>query len=117
MRAKRRAVGSASPDPFLRCSPQVGVFILPDNQRSGMLEDLCLGSVASDLALPCVDEFFDCVAKATNRQPGNLAKARIQAWLASHPEPDNRLGLAAQKGYWPWAAPAFAPLIAFLRTL
>ncbi|MHB1422516.1 MAG: DUF3226 domain-containing protein [Gemmataceae bacterium] len=96
---------------------RVGVFIMPDNQRPGMLEDLCLDSVATDLALPCVDEFFRCVDKATGRKPDILAKARVQTWLASHPESDNRLGLAARKRYWPWTAPAFQPLIAFLRAL
>ncbi len=96
---------------------RVGVFIMPDNQRPGMLEDLCLDSVATDPALSCVDEFFRCVAKVAARQPGNLAKARIQAWLASHVEPDNRLGLAAQKKYWPWNAAAFQPLIQFLQAL
>ncbi len=96
---------------------QVGVFIMPDNQRPGMLEDLCLDGVATDLALPCVDEFFRCVDKATGRKPGNLAKARIQAWLASYPEPDPRLGLAAKKKYWPWNDAAFQPLIRFLQSL
>jgi hypothetical protein len=98
-------------------SPQVGVFIMPDNQRSGMLEDLCLDSVAADLALTCVDEFFRCVDKATGRKPNILTKARVQTWLASHPESDNRLGLAALKKYWPWDAPAFQPLIHFLQLL
>jgi len=97
--------------------PQVGVFIMPDNQRSGMLEDLCLDSVATDLALPCVDEFFRCVANAAGRQPGNLAKARVQAWLSSQKETDSRIGVGAQKKYWPWDATAFQPLISFLRAL
>jgi hypothetical protein len=57
------------------------------------------------------------VDKATGRKPDNFAKARVQTWLASQPEPDNRLGLAAQKKYWPSDAPAFQPLIAFLRLL
>ncbi|HTU91296.1 MAG TPA: DUF3226 domain-containing protein [Gemmataceae bacterium] len=95
----------------------VGVFVMPDNQRLGMLEDLCLDSFAADPALSCVDEFFRCVDKVTARKPRILAKARVQTWLASHPETDNRLGLAAQKRYWPWNSPAFQPLIDFLRAL
>lgn len=96
---------------------RVGVFVMPDNQRPGMLEDLCLDSFAADLALPCVDEFFRCVDKATGRKPHILAKARVQTWLASHPDTENRLGLAAYRRYWPWNSAAFQPLIDFLRAL
>lgn len=96
---------------------RVGIFIMPDNRRPGMLEDLCMDSVVADLALPCVDDFFRCVAKAANRSPGNLAKARVQAWLSSQIEPETRLGLAARKRYWPWDAPAFQALIQFVQSL
>ena len=82
-----------------------------------MLEDLCLAGVQADPAMPCVPEFFDCVQRRANRQPNNLAKARVHAWLASQVEPDKRLGEAAEAGYWPWASPAFAPLTSLLRVL
>lgn len=97
--------------------PQVGIWILPDGATPGMLEDLCMGSVQADLALPCVDEYFQCVLQRAGRQPNNRSKARLHAWLASQTDPDKRLGEAAEKHYWPWNAPAFQPIISFLRTL
>lgn len=102
---------------FAGAAPRVGVFILPDGQRPGMLEDLCLDSVQSHAAIPCVQAFFQCVQQQTNQLPGNMAKARVHAWLASRPVPDRRLGEAAQAGEWPFADVAFAELGRFLQSL
>ena len=104
------ALGQFHPGP-----PRVGIFIMPDNQRPGMLEDLCLAAVQGDGALTCVDEFFLCVSQRVNRQPSNMAKARVHAWLASQLIPDLRLGEAAQSSVWPWNSPAFALLEQFIR--
>jgi hypothetical protein len=98
-------------------TPNVRVFILPDGRRGGMLEDLCLEAVQADPAMPCVDEFFTCVDRVAARQPRIRAKARVQAWLATQAESDLRLGLAAQRHYWPFDATAFIPLLAFVRGL
>jgi hypothetical protein len=101
---------------FTAGHPRVGVFILPDCQQSGMLEDLCLASVAGDLAMPCVDGFMRCVEN-NGRRPDNIAKARVHAWLASHVVPDKRLGEAALAGYWDWNNPAFDLIKQFVRQL
>jgi hypothetical protein len=98
-------------------NPRVGVWILPDGGKPGMLEDLCMTAVQTDLAVPCVDEFLQCVLQRAARQPNNMAKARLHVWLASQLDPDKRLGEAAEKGYWPWNAMAFQPLISFLQAL
>ncbi len=102
-------------------NPQVSVFILPGHPRSGMLEDICLDAASVDPGMKCVDQYFECIYRVTNRQPNNLSKARIHAWLASQLEPDKRLGEAAkanQNGdYWSWDHPAFDQLKQFLRSL
>ena len=85
--------------------------------RPGMLEDLCLDAAQPDAATPCVDDYFQCVQQKAGRQPNNLSKARVHAWLASQVEPDKRLGEAAKSGYWPWNSPAFDPLKQFLAGL
>lgn len=97
--------------------PRVTVFILPDNQRDGMLEDLCLDAVRADGAIPCVTAFFQCVAQHAMRQPKNMAKARVHAWLASQAVPDYRLGEAAKNGYWDWSSKTFDALKQFLQNL
>jgi hypothetical protein len=97
-------------------SPGVGVFVMPDNARPGMLEDLCLDAVRDDPAFPCLDQYFQCLA-AAGRQPGVIAKAHVHAWLAAQLEPDKRLGEAAKARYWPLDHPALAALRDFLCML
>ena len=96
---------------------RVGVWIMPDGTRPGMLEDLCLESVDPDPATACVDAFMQCLAERIEEQPKSEPKARLHAFLASRPEPDRRLGEAAEAGYWPWDSRAFAPLKRFLSAL
>jgi hypothetical protein len=82
-----------------------------------MLEDLCLQSVDDDPGVSCLEDYFNCIQKKANRQPKNLAKAKIHAWLASQNEPDKRLAEAAKAGYWNWDSPAFEPLKQFILSL
>lgn len=90
---------------------------MPDNVGPGMLEDLCLRAVQADPAMPCVNDYFQCVQNQANRQPNNISKARVHAWLSSQLEPDLRLGEAAKNNLWPWASPAFDALRQFLLNL
>ncbi len=62
-------------------APQV--MILPDGETPGMLEDLCLRSVAEDPAMPCVDEYFRCLEERLEELPKNPSKAQVRAFLAS----------------------------------
>jgi hypothetical protein len=98
-------------------NPQVSVMILPDGQNKGMLEDLCLAAVEIDPVLQCVDEYLNCVYRTVGREPNNMAKARVHAWLSSQIEPDKRLGEAAKADYLPWDSPGFDRLKQFLQAL
>jgi hypothetical protein len=102
---------------FEGSNPKVGIFILPDAKTKGMLETLCLRSVVNHPAMQCVDEYFDCVNNRLGSLPKNMEKARVQAFLASNTKYVPHLGLAAQKGYWPWDSPAFDHVKQFLREL
>ncbi|HKP05120.1 MAG TPA: DUF3226 domain-containing protein [Chthoniobacterales bacterium] len=96
---------------------RVGVFIVPDNADSGMIETLCLRSVASDPAFSCLDEFFECVFQRVGMPPSNMHKARAQAFLATRQKVDYHVGRAADAGVWNFEHEAFAPLEKFLRGL
>jgi hypothetical protein len=96
--------------------PRVGVFIIPNGVDDGMLETLCLLSVATLPEFPCVDGYLQCL-HGHGVIPNNLHKARAHAWLASRPEPDRRVGEAAQAGYWPWDSDAFQDLWSFIRAM
>lgn len=104
---------------FVPGPPRVAAFIMPDGQSDGMLETLCAAAVQADPATSCVVGYFTCLQLQTNftHLARNQDKAFTRAFLASRPEPDRKLGEAAQAGYWPWNSLAFAPLIGLLSQL
>jgi hypothetical protein len=99
-------------------TPEISVYILPDNLAPGMLEDVCVASMTT-VDADCINEYFDCVALRTGRAQlrRNLSKSRVHAWLATQTEPDKRLGIAAQAGYLDWNNQAFDLLKQFLQQL
>jgi hypothetical protein len=100
--------------------PNVALFILPDNTRCGMLEDVCWQAVQYGPAIGCVDEFLRCVQQRAARQalPKDMPKARMHAWLSSQDPPDRRLGEAAgKKGWLDFDHACFQPLKDFIRQL
>lgn len=97
--------------------PRVSIYIMPDNASTGALEKLCLSALADEPAMPCVDEFLQCVNDTVGSSPSDGDKARIHAFLASRQDPELRLGEAAQRGYIPWSHPALTDLGQFLINL
>jgi hypothetical protein len=97
--------------------PQVGILILPDATTPGMLETLCLRSVADNPVIECIEQYFQCVEQCTSSLPNNMHKAKVQAFLASRSRPALLLGQAASAGYWPWDSPVFSDAKLFLQRL
>lgn len=52
--------------PMIKASgqPEVSVFVLPDNQNTGMLEDICIASM-SESDIECISEYFNCIQLKT----------------------------------------------------
>jgi hypothetical protein len=97
---------------------KTAVYVMPDGTSDGMLEDLCLRAMREDKALPRLDDYFACLKEAGFEHAAkDAAKARAHALLASRKDPDLRVGEAAKRGYWPFDADAFKPLVALLRAL
>jgi hypothetical protein len=100
---------------------RVGVYVLPDCNRAGILETLCLEAAAESEAnapikfLPCVDEFFHCIETATTFD--NPTKARFSAYALARGVVDPQLGRAAQKRVISCHAKVFGPLAEFLKQL
>jgi hypothetical protein len=97
--------------------PRTAIVILPAGDKRGMLEDLCLEAVATDPSLPCVEQYFECLAGSGISLPRNMSKAKAQAFLASREKAGLRLGEAAEAGYWPWEATAFQQIRDFLQKI
>jgi len=118
----RNAVSAADlPVPAQSCEPsapkpRVSFIVVPPGANSGMLEDLCSASVADHPFSGSVAIFIESAGQA-GAIPKNLAKARIQAFLAVQEDPGKRLGEAAQAGYFPFASAAFNDLRECLRRI
>jgi hypothetical protein len=103
-------MGEFSGDPLA-----VGIFILPDCSRSGMLESLCLEAWEGEQpADRCTREFGSCLGVGDSFK---TTKQRLAAHLVARNVVDPQLGRAAQQGVIPWDHSTFAPLTSFLRDL
>ena len=105
------------PNALTEGKPSVSVFVLPDCSNPGMLETLCLSAVQDDQAMPCVEQYLQCLEETANLPSRNPDKARAHAFLASRARPELRVGEAAQAGHWNLDSPVFDPLKNFLLAL
>jgi len=97
-------------------NPRIGIFIMPGNSDTGMLEDLCLKTVDEQPAMECANVFIDC-ASGLRDPPQVMAKAKAQVFLAAMPEIANSVGVGAQKGYWDFNSDELDDLISFIDNL
>jgi hypothetical protein len=112
--------------------PKVGIFIVPGDFDTGMLEDLCMGTVSDHAVIPCVDEFMACITRMVVfpphpdpdaphvenfKAPNNPNKARAKAFLAAQPHDLPSVGVAAQADVWNFDHPCLNDLKAFLQQL
>ena len=79
-----------------------GLWIMPNNQTNGMLEDFTAFLIPEDdKLLPITDSILkDIEDKSLNEYKSSYhAKARIHTWLAWQKEPGTPMGLAITKKY------------------
>ena len=98
-------------------NPKTLLLIVPHGERTGALEDVCLASVEADDAIDCVEGYMDCVREKVEIPPNNVAKAKVQTFLASRLKPGLRLGEAAEADYWDFNHSSFDPLKELLQLL
>ena len=75
--------------------PRVGVWLMPDNQRSGELEDFVQEMIPSgDPAWPLAKGYIRDIPKEARKFPARkTSRAELHAWLATREEP-GRMGSA-----------------------
>jgi hypothetical protein len=96
---------------------RVGVFIMPNNEDSGMLENLCIEAAKTDSVWECVEAFTTCYKSKIDLKNYNPAKAQIQAFLSTRIPIVSALGIAAQQHVWDFSKPCFEPIKSFLSKL
>jgi hypothetical protein len=99
---------------------RIGVWLMPNNQTSGMLEDFIRFLIPSeDKLLPIVDESLKTL-KAKDVQlfkDIHVAKARVHTWLAWQEDPGTPLGLAITKTYLDPSRPEGQAFVQWLKNL
>ncbi|MDR1962213.1 MAG: hypothetical protein LBQ50_00340 [Planctomycetaceae bacterium] len=81
---------------------KIGVWVMPNNETNGMLEDFIAFLVPEkDQLLPIADNVLNDIEKQKLEKylPVHQSKARIHTWLAWQDEPGSPLGQSITKRY------------------
>jgi hypothetical protein len=92
--------------------PRVSAYIVPGDNRPGMLEDLCFAAMPGTEIKSCIQQHFNCLVE----KPRNESKAKFQMYIASKYYKDRnvrRLEEALLED-WPWTSKVFAGVKQFL---
>lgn len=79
-------------------TPSIGIWIMPDNQSSGELEDFAIQMIPSgDLVWPKSEKYIDCIPHQHRKfADRKTTRAKLYAWLATREEP-GRMGSAINR--------------------
>ncbi len=95
--------------------PRVGVWLMPDNQRPGQLEDLVAALVPEgDVVWPLAQKFIEDVPEDV--KPKSIIKAQVHAWLAVRADA-RHMGSAIGTGHLNASASAAVSFAAWLKHL
>ncbi len=99
-------------------SPRVGVWLMPDNESTGELEDFVTRLIPDqDPIWPRAQRYIDDLPAAHRKFAAQkVLRAKIHAWLAVREEP-RKMGAAIGAGDLDVAAPLAGRLVGWLRDL
>jgi hypothetical protein len=99
--------------------PTIGIWIMPDNHRTGILEDFASDLIPLKDTDPLWSLSKDCLAEAAKISPkiAGSIKAHIYTWLAWQKDPGTPLGWAITKHYLDANAVPAQHLIDWMRRL
>jgi hypothetical protein len=96
----------------------VGIFLAPDGDNPGALENLYLQAIGDDPIIACVRDFRQCVAPhSTLTTASQRAKAEFHAWLSACDEPGILPGFALDQSILDRDSPAFDSIKQFYKDL
>lgn len=102
-----------------KINARVGVWIMPDNERTGMIEDFIKSLVKTgDAILPIAEDATDrATAAGASITTFTRPKAVIHAWLAWQEKPGRPFGTAIGAGYFDHEAESAKNFVKWLRRL
>ena len=94
-------------DPSIHLKPSFGVWLMPDNERAGELEDFVIQLLPeSDPVWPLAERFINDIPQEHQKfQPQKANRAKLYAWLATRKDP-LKMGAAIGTGALDATAPA-----------
>ena len=80
-------------------SPRVGIWLMPDNQSTGELEDFVQKMIPrDDVVWPLSEAYIDSIPAAEQKfTQGKILRAKVHAWLATRDRP-RLMGAAIHAG-------------------
>ena len=99
-------------------SPRVGVWLMPNNESPGELEDFIAGMVPTgDPVWPLADEYIKGIPREHRKFTANKEmRARVHAWLATREDP-RQMGIAITARDLDITAPLAVQFTDWLRRL
>lgn len=99
--------------------PTLGIWLMPNNQLPGELEDFVhLLVPAADTLWPRAEQVVQAIPLAERPFPAHdLTKAMLHTWLAWQHEPGRPMGLAITKRFLDPDAPSAQRFVAWIRRL
>ena len=118
---KADIVAPEEPDPagtIIDSTPRVGIWLMPNNQESGELEDFVAGMIpANDAVWPLSKKYVnDIPDDARKFRPGKTLRAKVHSWLATREEP-RKMGAAIGAGDLNVTAPEAVRFVKWLQRL
>ena len=111
--------GTLIPSPALN-RPQVGIWLMPNNQLPGMIEDFIRFLIPeNEESLALAEETITTLEERNLQQyiPNHRAKALIHTWLAWQEDPGTPLGQAITKRYLTIDTTIATQLVQWLNSL
>lgn len=98
--------------------PRVGIWLMPDNQSPGELEDFVAAMIPNgDPVWPRARDYIDGIPEADRRfAEGKTERAKVHAWLAARGDP-RRMGAAIGAGDLATGVPPCQAFADWLRRL
>ena len=118
---RARITPPSAPDPtgtIIDGNPRIGVWMMPDNESSGELENLVARMIpASDAVWPLSEAYIAGIPPGVRMfAEGKILRAKVHAWLATRAEP-RKMGAAIRARDLNAGAPAAVQLVDWLRRL
>ena len=118
---KADIVAPEEPDPagtIIDGAPRVGIWLMPNNQASGELEDFVARMIpTNDTVWPLSEKYVDGIPKDARKfKPGKTLRAKVHSWLATREAP-RKMGAAIGAGDLNVAAPEAVRFVEWLRRL